>query len=1411
MQNSYRSRKPQARNWLVTLAVCSLIFALVTGASAAVTISATMTAAVVVDNNSNGKPDPGDTLEYTVIISDTGSTDATIVGFSTTIDPKTTLVAGSVISSPIAMNDSYSAIGNVLMVIPVGSGVRGNDLVNGGTLSTNGTSANGGTVTLNADGSFNYDPPRGFSGSDTFTYTLTNAAGSDTATVTVTVGGVIWFVNNNAGACSASCDGRLSHPYTTLSAFNSANGTGGLNPAANQNIFLYESSTSYSGPVTLLSGQRLIGQDSTSSLLTITGLAAPSGTNQLPAMSTALPATTITSAANDVNLNSGNTLNGFTAGIATSNAITGTNFGTLTVADVIVNTTGQALNLTNGTLAATFNSVTSSGGTNNIALATGGTTLAGTLTISAGALSGATSDAFVISGTGTSSANITDNGTINNTTARPVNIQSKNSGTLTFAGAVTGTGNGVLLNSNTGATINFTGGINLSTGVNAAFTATGGGTVNATQNNTSIINTLATTTGTALNVQNTTIGASNLTFRSISSNGATNGIVLNNTGTSGGLIVSGNGGTCTSAITCTGGAIQNTTIAVSLSSTSNISIDRMWILNTTDSGVKGTLVNNFSFTNGKVDTSGTGGGVDTSNIGFNTTGTGTEQNLTGNVTITGNMLTNAHYQGVDIFNYNGTISNLDVSNNTLTSYTTTGGGGTTSVGSGIRAVAFGSGATVASITKATIDNNIINNFPGAVGINLQCGNANSAAAPSSTCGTPGNATNVIAITNNQINKPGNGSTVKTGGEGIIALVNGVGQGNFNIFSNNVQQNTGTSISSSAFGNAQVTEVISGNVVVSNNTVGSQGIGVGTSTTGGFATNSPHLTTTIRGNNVSQTDGNGVLAVARDSSSGLLDVTIMTNTVAAPLGGVRPGIRVDAGNATGDNDVCADIRNNTSAGSGGTQGIGLRKQGTSTTVNAFGVEGMAATATPGVESYVAGLNPAGNGVLLISATSGFSNCSSAPTGMLNVPQGNHAIVMQANDILSPEMAIIIVTADKFASKHTAANTTDALMPSIKFTSDVPRQPQANPLPVSKPSLSGETVTQNLAILPAGKKIIIKFRVTVNSPWPNNTTAQISAQGTITCNPSCGTILTDDPTTPTANDPTVTAINLVNTYAQPPATGTCGTVPATMPCYDTMGAAISNVGTNGTVNVFNGIYNENVTLAKSATLSVTQDITVNGGITLTVGNLGLSADINLSTTYSLTLGSVVTTSGTGDVWGNSVRNHAFAPGTSYSFGNPNVSINFASGTPPTAIKVLLLRGVPASSGFANAVQRLYTVVPVGGGAFVATLRLHYQDAELLGNTESALDLWRYQSGVWSQKAATARDSGVNWAENNAVSTFSPWVLASSGPTAPTAVTVEQFEAHSDSVLGDANTTAGAALLLLSLLLVGTTVWRYQHRKR
>jgi hypothetical protein len=124
----------------------------------------------------------------------------------------------------------------------------------------------------------------------------------------------------------------------------------------------------------------------------------------------------------------------------------------------------------------------------------------------------------------------------------------------------------------------FTGGVSASTGANNTFSATGGGTVNVTGS----ANTLTTTTGTALNVANTTIGASGVTFRSISTTGATNGIVLSGTGT-GAFTVTGNGGACTSAATCSGGAIQNTTgDGVSLTNANNVSLTRMAFVNVAD-------------------------------------------------------------------------------------------------------------------------------------------------------------------------------------------------------------------------------------------------------------------------------------------------------------------------------------------------------------------------------------------------------------------------------------------------------------------------------------------------------------------------------------------------------------------------------------------------------------------------------------------------------------------------------------------------------------------------------------------------------------------------------------------------------------------------------------------------------------
>src|SRR5205814_7416494 len=109
------------------------------------------------------------------------------------------------------------------------------------------------------------------------------------------------------------------------------------------------------------------------------------------------------------------------------------------------------------------------------------TNVAGSLTINSGAISGSTGDAFLVSG---GTVTVIDAGTVSNVTGRHVNISGKTaSGNVTFSGALSGTGTGVFLDNNDGAVVTFAGGMALSTGTNAAFTATNGGTVVATQNN----------------------------------------------------------------------------------------------------------------------------------------------------------------------------------------------------------------------------------------------------------------------------------------------------------------------------------------------------------------------------------------------------------------------------------------------------------------------------------------------------------------------------------------------------------------------------------------------------------------------------------------------------------------------------------------------------------------------------------------------------------------------------------------------------------------------------------------------------------------------------------------------------------------------------------------------------------------
>ena len=507
------------------------------------TVSATKSDSLFTDVDGDTQADPGDTLQYTVNINASGE-DATGVSFTDTVDPNTTFVPGSLTATPVAVDDSYAAIGNVRISVPA-PGVLGNDFagVPGATITAPPTtSANGGNVALNGDGSFTYNPPAGFEGTDTFSYTLTNSAGSNSATVTITVSGMIWFINNTA---SCPCDGRLTNPFNTLAAFAAVNNGSGNNPAANDNIFLYESAIDYIGPVTLLNGQRFIGQDSTASLSAITGLTPPTYSDPLPAMNSGNAViVNITSAGDSIDVATGNTLRGFTGGNSGSD-ITGSGFGTLTVADVTLNGTGQALNLTTGTLAATFVSISS---TNSATTGISLTSVGGSLSSPSTTITDPAGIGLEVNTSGGSLSFGNTSSTLSGSTG--VSLLT-NTGPITFGSlAIAPDANqrGLLATDNSGV-ITTTGG---------AITASGAVAVQITRG--------AGTTPLAVSQS------------SVSATGGTSGIVLTNT--SGSLTVTGDGSLARNG---SGGTITAVTDdGIALTNASNVTLQSMNLTNNGD-------------------------------------------------------------------------------------------------------------------------------------------------------------------------------------------------------------------------------------------------------------------------------------------------------------------------------------------------------------------------------------------------------------------------------------------------------------------------------------------------------------------------------------------------------------------------------------------------------------------------------------------------------------------------------------------------------------------------------------------------------------------------------------------------------------------------------------------------------------
>lgn len=640
------------------------------------------------------------------------------------------------------------------------------------------------------------------------------------------------------------------------------------------------------------------------------------------------------------------------------------------VAPVVTNAAGNGITLASGVSVQGVDvSGASADGING-----SGVTTANVGDVTAVAVSGSGADGLDLSGA--AGGDITVAATVATSGGRSVAVSGRTSGTVALTGAISG--KGVELASNSGATLALSGGLALSTTTSPAFQATGGGTVTVSGS----ANTLSSTTGTALNVDSTAIGAAGLTFRSVSANGAANGIRLVNTGTAGGVRVTGTGST-TRGGDGSGGTIQNTTGAgVLLSQTRNVSLNNLTVSGTpSSSGILGTQVNGFTFTNGTVTNSGlTSKGASDSNIAF----TGASANLTGAVTVSNSSLTNAYQHGILIQDTDGVVSSLHLDGNTITSTTSA----TTSAGNGIFLQVNGSASTAASVTSGTVSGNTVTGFPSGGGIIVVAGNERFAAAPSVTFGS-GPGASAVAISGNAIAGFSSANPMNT--QLVSVVLTGRASGFADVTNNGTVAAPlafirGNAVNVSADAAATLTSQVTGNVVKPQTQVsGSYGITGGTDrhvyATGTL--DSAVLKANVSNNIATSTTGVGIYFVA--NGSGTSDLKVQNNTVGPPTDLVaRPGIRVDSGTSSGmavNTTVCLTISGNTVSGAtdgaNTYPGIGLRKEGSVATTNTFGITGLAPSPATGaqMEAYVSAQNPASAAGTF--GTGGVANVS--PTG------------------------------------------------------------------------------------------------------------------------------------------------------------------------------------------------------------------------------------------------------------------------------------------------------------------------------------------------------------------------------------------------------------------------------------------------
>ncbi|MEO8669973.1 MAG: tandem-95 repeat protein [Tahibacter sp.] len=694
----------------------------------------TASPATVVVLNPDDNAVAGQTCVLTILSAGITDSDA--------LDPPNNMPANFVASigfGSLANDDAYNVTPHLTLSSAAGAAeLDANDVLGAGVITSFGFGACTGTaagsqldagaangrLTITASGAFSYEPPASVANTTkTFCYTVT---GGDTANIVFTLQNneLVWFVD---AAAAAGGVGNQARPFQTLAAAAAVDTT-------NDTIYVASNGSNYTAGITLEAGERLIGDGSGSTLAAISGVT-PVAASSFPAFSGTAP--TFTCAADCVTLAGAgvgnNTLRGFTVANSATD-VAGTNFGTLTVAEVTLNGTGRTLNLDTGVLAGNLLSATStSSATQGMLLqSVSGNLNLGNTTIAASALQG-----ILISAT---TANLNFGTTTVSAGTDGISVQNGTSGTRTFVSAdiTTTAGIGLLLNGAGNLTI-----------ISGIINTTNRAAIDATGAN-------------ALNVALTSATSTNSTGKGINLDGATTGSLVIN-----------------------GGSISGSTNEAFDLNLGSAAITYAGTISKTSAGRLVEVTNRTAGTvllSGNLSSTGTSTGI---NIGTNTGGT---INFTGST----KTLTTGASNAVTLATNGGTSINFTGGGLVIN---TTSGQGFAATGGATGVTVQGTGNTIVSTTGIAL--NFVSTTIGAVGAapdsglrfqSISAGTGASGPTNGIVLNTTG-ALGALTVTGTGVTAGSGGTIQRTASNGVLAIsTNNLTLSNMNL-PNNAQSQT----------------------------------------------------------------------------------------------------------------------------------------------------------------------------------------------------------------------------------------------------------------------------------------------------------------------------------------------------------------------------------------------------------------------------------------------------------------------------------------------------------------------------------------------------------------------------------------------------------------------------------------------